>query len=150
LVERYDPQGLLAADDWRREEMVLAVRKGETVLGQDKSATMLATPIKARGQTIGVLNAHKPAGTGAWTPEEVALLETLTEQLSVALESARLYQDTQRRAAREQVVGQVATQMRETLNVDAVLQTAVREMRQALDIAEVEVRLDTAQFSKGE
>jgi GAF domain-containing protein len=43
-------------------------------------------------------------------------------QLGLALESARLYQDTQRRAAQEQLVGEVTSRMRETLDVEKVLQ----------------------------
>jgi GAF domain-containing protein len=101
----------------------------------------LALPVRVRGQVIGTINAHKPGDTGEWTAEEAALMETLTEQLSVALESARLYQDTQRRAAREQLSGEVTARMRETLDMDTVLQTAAREMREALNLAEAEVRM---------
>jgi GAF domain-containing protein len=103
----------------------------------------LALPVRVRGQVIGTINAHKPGDMSEWTAQEIALMETLTEQLSVALESARLYQDTQRRAAREQLSGQVTARMRETLDVDTVLQTAAREMREALGLEEVEVRMGT-------
>jgi len=71
----------------------------------------------------------------------VALLETLADQLSVALESARLYQDTQRRAMEERLVGEVTARIRETLDVDTILQTAIREIGDGLGIAEVEVRM---------
>jgi GAF domain-containing protein len=103
----------------------------------------LALPVRVRGQVIGTINAHKPGDMSEWTAQEVALMETLTEQLSVALESARLYQDTQRRAAREQLSGEVTARMRETLDMDTVLQTAAREMREALGLEEVEVRMGT-------
>ena len=69
------------------------------------------------------------------------MLETMTDQLGVALESARLYQDAQRRAARERLVSDVTTRMRETLDVDTVLQTAVREIRQVLGLHDVTIRL---------
>jgi GAF domain-containing protein/HAMP domain-containing protein len=141
MGQRYDPQRILPTDSQWREEMKLAVQKGETVLGQDRPSATLATPIKVRGQVIGVLDAHKPVGAGEWTPEQVALLETLAEQLSLALESARLYQDTQLRASRERLISQVTARMRESLDVDTVLQTAIREIGEALGIAEVEVRM---------
>ena len=64
-----------------------------------------------------------------------------TEQLGAALESARLFQDTQRRATREQLVGEVTARMRETLDMDTVLQTAIREIGQSLGKVEVEVRM---------
>jgi len=69
------------------------------------------------------------------------LLETLTEQLGVALESARLYQDTQRRAAQERLVGEVTSHIRESLNIETVLKTTASEIRQALDLDMLTIRL---------
>jgi GAF domain-containing protein/HAMP domain-containing protein len=103
----------------------------------------LGLPVRVRGRVIGTINAHKPGGAGEWTAEEVTLMETLTDQLGVALESARLYQDTQRRAARERLTGQVTARMRETLDMETVLKTAVQEVREALGLPEVIVRLTT-------
>jgi hypothetical protein len=65
--------------------------------------------------------------------------------LSLSLESARLFQETQRRAARERLTGEIAARMRETLDVDAVLETAVREIGRALNIAEIEVRMESGE-----
>jgi GAF domain-containing protein len=135
-----DGRGILPAGDVWRPAMEAALRTGQAALRND-SATSLAMPVKVRGQVIGVIDAHKPDGAGAWTTEEITLLRTLSDQLGVALESARLYQDAQRRAARERLTGEITDRMRETLDVDTVLQTAVREMRQILDLAEAEVRL---------
>jgi GAF domain-containing protein len=128
-----------AGDVWR-PEMETALQTGQTILGED-GATSLTTPIKVRGQVIGVIGARKPDDAGAWTQDEIALLETLAEQLSVALESARLYQDTQRRAVRERLAGEVTARMRETFDVETVLKTAAQEVRQALGLPEVVVRL---------
>jgi GAF domain-containing protein len=128
-----------AGDLWR-PEMETALQTGQTIVAED-GATSLTTPIKARGQVIGVIGARKPDDAGAWTQDEIALLETLAEQLSVALESARLYQDTQRRAVRERLAGEVTARMRETFDVETVLKTAAQEVRQALGLPEVVVRL---------
>jgi GAF domain-containing protein len=120
--------------------MDVALQTGKTARGSD-DATSLAIPIRAGGQIIGVIDARKPSGSDAWTATDVAMMEALTEQLGVALESARLYQDTQRRAAEDRLVGEITARIRETLDVDTVLQTAVREMSKTLDIPRVEVRL---------
>jgi GAF domain-containing protein len=141
MEERYDPQSILPADGRWRKEMEVALREGRPVPGDDQPSATLAAPIRVRNQVIGVLDAHKPPDAGRWTAEETTLLETLADQLGVALESARLYQDVQRRAAREQLAGEVTARMRETLDIDTVLQTAVREMREILGLAEAEVRI---------
>jgi GAF domain-containing protein len=131
-------QGVSPLVDGWRPEMKTALRTGQTAMSEGGKTAM---PIKVRGQIIGVVGGRKPGGAGEWTAEETALMQALTEQLSVALESARLYQDSQRRAARERVTGQVTARMRETLDIDAVLRTAVREMRTILNLAEAEVQL---------
>jgi GAF domain-containing protein len=109
----------------------------------DDGTENLVVPIRVRGGTIGEINAHRPGSAGEWTAEEVALLQALVEQLGLALDGARLHQDTQRRAAQERMLGEVTARMRETLDVDEVLRTAVRQMRESLGIAEVEVHLST-------
>ncbi len=112
--------------------------------GERSNRISLAVPIKVRGEVIGVLDTYHPSEEGAWSAQEVALLEAIADQLGMALESARLYHSTQRRAVQERLIGEVTARMRETLDVDTLLQTAVREMREALGATEVEVHLETA------
>jgi GAF domain-containing protein/CHASE3 domain sensor protein len=132
-----------AADIWR-PEMEQAFKEARTVQADgsaDGPMLPLAVPIKVRGQTIGVVDTHKSPEAGDWTPEEVALLESLTEQLGVALEGARLYQDTQQRATRERMTGEIASRMRESLDMETVLRTTADEIYQALGLEEVTIRL---------
>ncbi|MBN1660440.1 MAG: GAF domain-containing protein, partial [Anaerolineae bacterium] len=96
---------------------------------------------KVRDAVVGALGFRKRAGEGEWTDEEQQVLMGLTAQLEVALESARLYQDTQRRAAQEQLIGEVTARMRESLDTDTVLRTAISEMGEALELFDVEVWL---------
>jgi two-component system NtrC family sensor kinase len=84
---------------------------------------------------------RKPDDAEDWTDAEANLLETLVDQLSLALEGARLYEESQRHAAQERLVGEISARMRTTLDLDTVLQTAAQEMREALGLPEVVVRL---------
>jgi GAF domain-containing protein len=138
------------ADDGEGSSVPLAptmTSAGDSAASQAADAKLveelprLALPVKVRGHVIGMIQAHKPGEAGEWATEEVALMETLAEQLGLALESARLYQDTQRRALHERLTGEIAAHMREKLDVDMVLQTAVREIGERLGITEVEVRM---------
>ena len=151
LGARYDPEGVLTQEAAWREDMMTAVREGKSVLasrrggqsGMSDSCETLIVPIEVRGHVIGVLDAHKPTTpqSDAWTAEEVALLESLSRQLGVALESARLYRDTQRRAARERMVSEVTAQIRESLDVSTVLRSAAEGIREAMGLPGVTVRL---------
>lgn len=140
-----DAHDTVPAGDLWRPEMEIALRTGETAPGDGDATTAaaVAIPIKVRGQVVGVVDGRKPDGAGEWTPEEIELFEALTDQLNLALESARLYRDTQRRAARERVLGEVTAHVRESLDLGTVLQTATDEMRQALGLERLVVRLGT-------
>lgn len=111
------------------------------VASADEGRVTVALPITVRGATIGQVNLHRDAEANPWTKEEIALMQTLIEQLGLALDSARLYQDTQQRAAQERLIGEVTGRMRESLDVEWVLRTAARELGEALGVSRVSVRL---------
>jgi GAF domain-containing protein/HAMP domain-containing protein len=106
----------------------------------DKNGTV-EIPIKIRNQEIGVVHAQKRQESGEWSGDEQEMLSALTYQLGIALESARLFEETLQRAEQERLVGEISNRIRETLEIDAVLRTAAKELRSALDLDEVEVRL---------
>jgi len=137
-----DERGIFPAGDVWRSGMEVAVRTGQATLDEG-SATSLAMPVKVRGHVIGVIDAHKPDGAGAWTPEEITLLRTLSDQLGVALESARLYQDAQRRAARERLTGEITDRMRRTPNMDELMKTTIQELSAVLGTSRIFVQLST-------
>ncbi len=113
-----------------------AVSAGEVYVEQDTAVL----PIRIRRQTIASLRLRK-SGQAAWQPRELRLMQIAGSQIAQALESARLYEEARRRAAREQLLSVSTAHMRETLDLQSVLQTAVRELRQALGLAEAEIRL---------
>jgi GAF domain-containing protein len=144
LGYRSTKYGVTDAGDVWRPEMERALKETRTVQANasaDGPVLPLAVPIKVRGQTIGVVDTHKSSEAGDWTSEEVTLLETLVEQLGVALEGARLYQDTRQRAARERMIGEITSHMRESLDMETILRTTADEIYQALGLEEVAIRL---------
>jgi GAF domain-containing protein len=116
---------------------------------EDDGLPMLDIPITVHDQVIGTVRARKPEGAEQWTGEEARLMEALVEQLGLALESARLYQQAQLRETRERTVGRIAGRVRETLDIDMVLQTAVREISEIIDVTEVEVRISGGGSTSG-
>jgi GAF domain-containing protein/HAMP domain-containing protein len=104
----------------------------------------LAVPIKVRGQVVGVLDTFKPSDTGQWTLEEIAILEQIAEQLGTALESARLYQDTQRRAARERLAREITDEIRRAGDVDSIVRTTVDQLFHVLGTSRAFAQLEAA------
>jgi GAF domain-containing protein/HAMP domain-containing protein len=143
LAFRSDERGVTSAAQIWRPEMERAMEMGQAEAGEAESSDKvpLAVPIKVRGEVIGVLDTYRPSDEGAWSTQEVALFEAIADQLGTALESARLYHDTQRRAVQERLIGEVTARMRETLDVEAVVKTAADEIYKALELDQVVIRL---------
>ncbi|MBN1889032.1 MAG: GAF domain-containing protein [Thermoflexales bacterium] len=141
--------GLLDASELWRPRMEKAQQTGEmSAFEEDDRA--VAVPIKVRGQTIGVLDLCKDIQSGAWTSEELTLVETLGEQLGVALESARLYQDTRRRAARERMINEIVGRVRASATVDGILQRTAEELGRAFGASRTWLRLESARGDDSE
>jgi|GEM_PF-6485568 len=116
-----------------------ALRRGQTVVAQGEDSGLLATPIKLRGQTLGVLTLRY--ATAEAPSEMVAFVEEAAERLALALENARLLEDAQRLAARERLIGETSARLRATLDLENVLQTAVREFQRSFGLKEAEIRI---------
>ncbi len=126
-------------------EMKRAIEKKDMVRvepgsEEEKAAASVALPIIVRGQTVGVIDLRKPS-TEKWAQGDIELVQTVVSQLGSAMESARLYQDTQRRAAQSQLVEEIAARMRGTLDVASVARTAVNEIRYRLGATQVSLYL---------
>ena len=65
--------------------------------------------------------------------QDINIQTTLASQVAVALQNARLYQDTRVRAAREETINDISQKIQSTVSVEAALQTAIRELGNALN-----------------
>ncbi len=108
---------------------------------RENKAGQLIVPILLHDQVIGQIILEREGADTAWTENEKALARAIGAQAGLALESARLLRATQEQAIQDRMIGDISGRVRETLDIDVMLQTAVREIGQVLDLAEVEVRL---------
>jgi GAF domain-containing protein len=99
-------------------------------------------PLRVGGQVVGFIALYR-TGAGPFPRVSMRLYETMADQAAVGLERARLLEEAQARATREHLVAGVASRMRETLDMDAVLKTGVEEIAKALDLAALDLRLGT-------
>jgi GAF domain-containing protein len=94
----------------------------------------LAIPLLVAGQIIGVLDLQA-ANPNAFGEDEIAILQTLSGQVAVAVQNARLFSQTSQRAERERKVVEITSRIRSTNDISSILQTAVSELRRALGIS---------------
>lgn len=136
-----------AGDLWQ-PEMKTALQTGSTT--HNAQATQrLAVPVKVRGEVIGVIDFSKSSDDNTWTNEEIALVESMTEQLGVALDSARLYQDTQRRAARERMTREITDAVQRATDMESLMRIATEELVRALGGAQAYMRLGVESLELG-
>ena len=103
--------------------------------------TSLVTPLKLRGEVIGALKLQDDASDRQWTAEEMALVETVSEQLSQTIENLRLFEDTQQRATREQLTRQITDKMRAAPNIETIIETGLSELSKVLGVSRTYVKL---------
>jgi GAF domain-containing protein len=101
----------------------------------------LEIPILVRGNKIGAIEIAKDEPQAEWTTEEQELLQTLSDQLGIALDSARLFNETQLRATTEQIIGDINADIWESLEINSILRTTVQKLQQSLDLPEVAIKM---------
>jgi GAF domain-containing protein len=95
-------------------------------------------PLALRGQTIGQINMES---SGEWTSEQKSLIEAIAAQATLALENARLVEESQSAAAQERLANEIIAKVWASANMDSILQTAARELGRSLEATEVEIEL---------
>ena len=114
------------------------LQAGRIVSSEDKRT--LLVPVQVRGLTIGVMRLTKHNDEPGWGPEETEDISLLARQIGISLESARLYEDAQRRAAKESVISEVTTKIGTSVNLKNILWTAAEELGRTLGDSEVSIQ----------
>lgn len=116
-----------------------AIDTGDLILGSD--GLTISVPVKIRGQVIGAIRLKKAEIAEAWTQDETNLAISLSDQLSGALESARLYRESQQRAARESLVSDISARINASTTMDSIIRETVQELGQAIGNTSVTFQL---------
>ena len=105
--------------------------------------TFLVIPIKIRNLTIGSLQVRSIDSSREWDQDEIAMIQAAAERAALALENARLLEDSQRRATKERVISDIAAKITGSISMDNILKTAAEELGQAIPSAEVVIQFQS-------
>jgi len=127
-----------------------AITTGQAVVGTatERDTLPIAVPVRLRGQTLGAIEWEVPVSQ--YSDEKLELAQELADRLALSLDNARLFQESQRAAERERIVNSIAAKLTAQTEIDAILQTAVREVGQALRAPQVSIRLGGSSPHQGE
>ena len=100
---------------------------------------LVEVPITLRDQIIGRLSLE---GEETLSLDEQNWLQAIATQAALALENARLLDESQSAAVREKFVTEITNKIWSSTTIDGVLQTAVRELGQILDATEATIEIN--------
>ncbi|MDF5706702.1 MAG: AAA family ATPase [Nostoc sp. S4] len=102
--------------------------------------SLFCTPINYQGKLLGILYLENSLTAGVFTTDRVEIINLLCTQAAIALENARLFQQAQisaqqleRSLAQQKTLFNVVTQMRESLDLDAIFGAVTQNIRRILN-----------------
>lgn len=123
---RYTASGTAPIDITESLEVTSADRKSVTV------------PVIIRGKTIGELTVMVPRQEHI-KADQMDLIHAVADRVAIFAENARLFDETARRAEREHVVSDITAKIRSTNDPQEMLQTAINELRKALNVSRIDI-----------
>ena len=112
---------------------------GEPRLVRDGEIEALSVPIRLRGQTLGTVEFQR--SSGGWSPAALELAQAVADRLALSLENARLFEQAQITAQREQQVGEITARMQTATDLHGLLSLAANQFQDALGAGFTRVRL---------
>lgn len=104
------------------------------VLSDSQTVSEICVPLKSGGKTIGCINMESRQ-KNAFDEHDERLLTTLANQTAAAIENARLFEETRRRAARQSALNTIiVTATRAGLDLDSLLNTTLGQILKALGL----------------
>jgi GAF domain-containing protein len=104
------------------------------------SASLMYLPLIVGQKTIGVLSIQSYT-LNAYTQDQITLAENIANQLSIAIQNARLFENANRRAERERIISEITSKIGTSVRTENILKTTAKELNQLLNGAEVLIRL---------
>ncbi len=103
-----------------------------------ENAERMEVPIHLRDQLLGQITLE---GRADWTPEQQSLADAVTRQAAIALENARLVQESHQVAVRERMLAEINSKIWSAATIDGILQTVVKELGRRFDASQATIEL---------
>ncbi len=97
------------------------------------SRTFVIFPLVSRERVIGLLSADNKLSRRPFPEETLSLLRPFAAQAAIAIENARLYEDSQRRAREATALTEVGRVLSASLDMDRVFELIVQEVQRVME-----------------
>ena len=102
-----------------------------------QSDRVLKIPITVKNKAIGTISLLRNLSESRWTETERDMALGIATQLGLAIDNARLLEEAQNRAVREQTINEFSSLLSQSLDIDTMLQKAVREIYRMPQVSQV-------------
>ncbi len=96
--------------------------------------SMLSVPLRGAGEIIGVISAFSTT-PGHFTARHQTLLEAFADQAGIAIQNARLFAESQRRARQTQALLEAGRAVNQSLEVGETIHVILQQAREVLGVA---------------
>jgi GAF domain-containing protein len=107
----------------------------------DAGSDMFA-PLQSHGRILGVVGVGSNQ-THAYGDTDFAVFRQMTDQLTVAIENAEAYTQSQRQARNEALVNEIGTRLQRQTDIQTMLDITMNELGKALGARRARIRLAT-------
>ena len=125
------------------DTLLQAQQERRSVSRLDGEQQIVAVPITLRGEVIGAIEVE-PGGQSSGV-DAVEMMEAVAQRLAISLENARLYEETQKAAAQEQRINDIAARYQQVSTVDELLRVTLQELSDTLGAQRGIIRLGKIQ-----
>lgn len=101
---------------------------------RDNITSAASVPLKSKGAVIGVLNVNTTHPERKFDERDLELLETVANELAVAIENARLYARVNRRTRHLDSLLQISKTVTSTLNIDELMRRLSTEVTELFSL----------------
>ena len=101
--------------------------------GSEKEEHLMGAPLISQGRVIGGIVVKRYYPDSPFTQDDLDFLVSVARQTAIAIESARLYLETQRRAGEMAALAEVGREISASLDLETVLERITTYARELLD-----------------
>ena len=117
-------------------------RVGDESAAPTGAVTQIQKPLLLRDQVIGIIELE--VDPQRWDEADESLVQSIATQAALALENARLLEQSQRTATQERRIADISGKVWAATDVETILSTTLSELGRVLRVSEGSIRLEVA------
>ena len=139
LSAAMEKHGVMAFDDVANDERISELY--EKILKPMDVKSIMYVGVTVGQELLGAFGLSTTKELRHWSEADIEVAKSAADQTGIAIRQARLYQKAETTSMREALVNKLSVAIRASLSLTDVLDTAARELGQALTASRVQVHL---------